>query len=159
MILTGKQEKFSRELAKGKSQYDAFCIAYPLQAKNSKRETIDSNASRLAANNKIVARVKELQYAALNHVKYDIEAHYNELERLQKLAEEASLGKYGDPDLKTAIKAVELKGKVKGLYVLKVESTNTEIPATKEELESKLIEIADREGLTLDQFKKREGLD
>ena len=157
--LTAKRELYARELAKGNTQIDAYCTAFPMQGKNSKINVLRVRAYELAKDPRIIARVKELQVDALKHVKYDIEAHYNELERIQKRAEEISLGQYGDPDLKTALKAIELKGKVKGLYTIKVENTNTDLPATKEQLETRLIEIAEREGLTLDEFKRREGLD
>ena len=156
MKLTGKQEKFARELAKGKTQYEAFCLAYPLQAKNSKRESLDCNASQLASSTKITQRVAKLQEKALNHVKYDIEAHYNELELLKALALTPS-GKDGTLDVKSAIKAVELKGKVKGLYVTRVEQTNYNHNLTPED-EDILRQEAKEEGISWEQYCEREGI-
>ena len=156
MKLTAKQEKFARELAKGTSQYKAYCIAYPLQGKNSKRETLDNNAYNLAKNSEIIARVNKLQEKALNHIKYDIEAHYNELELLKALALTPS-GKDGTLDVKSAIKAVELKGKVKGLYVTRVEQTNYNHNFTPED-EDILRQEAKEEGISWEQYCEREGI-
>ena len=156
--LTAKRELYARELAKGNTQIDAYCTAFPMQGKNSKINVLRVRAYELAKDPRIIARVKELQVDALKHVKYDIEAHFNELEQAKELSM-TPRGKYGDMDTSTMLKAIELKGKVKGLYTIKVENTNTDLPATKEQLETRLIEIAEREGLTLEEFKRREGLD
>ena len=56
--LTAKQEKFVRELIKGKSQREAYKSAY--SAKNMSNATIDSNACRLLKDNKVAARYDEL---------------------------------------------------------------------------------------------------
>ena len=48
--LTAKQELFAQGIAQGKDQTESFKIAYPLQAKNSKIETIYVRASELAKN-------------------------------------------------------------------------------------------------------------
>lgn len=58
--LTAKQEKFVQELIKGKSQREAYKIAYP----NSKKWTenaIDSRASRLLKTDKVLTRYNELK--------------------------------------------------------------------------------------------------
>ena len=158
MKLTSKQELFAREIAKGTNQYQSFCIAYPLQGRNSKRESLDCNASQLANSTKIVQRVAKLQNAALNHVKYDVEAHYLELERLKKIAlleDSETIPK--EMDLKTAGKMVELKGKMKGLYITKTENLNTNI-LSNEEAESKLRDFAEKLGLTYEEYKERMGI-
>ena len=160
MKLTAKQERFARELAKGKTQYESFCIAYPLQAKNSKRETLDVHASTLSKKDKIMTRVNELQENALKHVKYGIEEHFNELEEMKELAlPKTKDGKINKKlaDIKMAIKAVELKGKVKGHYVIKTENTNKNTDLTEAEIERKLKEYAEKEGLSWEEFKKKEG--
>ena len=59
MKLTLKQEKFVQELIKGKSQREAYKIAY--NAKNMKDTTIDSHACRLLKNDKVKARYDELR--------------------------------------------------------------------------------------------------
>lgn len=57
--MTDKQEAFAQALARGLSQREAYYEAYP----NSKRwseVTVDANASRLAKNSKVIARLNEL---------------------------------------------------------------------------------------------------
>ncbi len=132
--LTAKQELFAREVAKGTNQYQSFCIAYPLQARNSKRESLDINASKLAKNAKVVLRIEALQKDALNNVKYDIEAHFNELDMLKDLSL-TPRGKDGNIDVSTATRNVELKGKLKGLYIERkqVEQVNTDLEFREDE--------------------------
>jgi len=57
--LTLKQEKFVQELVKGKSQREAYKIAY--NAKKMKDTTIDSHASRTLKIDKVMARYEELR--------------------------------------------------------------------------------------------------
>lgn len=58
--LTPKQEKFVEEIAKGKTQYEAYITAYP-KAKKWSRNAIDVAANRLMTNTKIVVRLNELR--------------------------------------------------------------------------------------------------
>ena len=55
--LTQKQEAFTQDLFKGMYQREAYIDAYHPSCA---LETIDANASRLASNVKVVARLKEL---------------------------------------------------------------------------------------------------
>lgn len=57
--LTAKQEKFCQAIAGGKTQYDAFKIAY--DTKNYKDNAIYVNASRLLDNTKIQLRIDALK--------------------------------------------------------------------------------------------------
>lgn len=57
--ITGKQGKFIQELIKGKSQREAYKIAYPKSLKWADN-TIDANACRLMSNSKVLARYNEL---------------------------------------------------------------------------------------------------
>ena len=57
-MLTTKQEKFVQELVKGKSQREAYKVAYDV--KTTKDENIDSKASKLFAVDKVRARYEEL---------------------------------------------------------------------------------------------------
>lgn len=70
-MLTAKQEKFVRELVKGKSQRAAYKVAYPA-SKKWKESAIDSQASRLMANSKVSARYDELQKKVDEKVTYDV---------------------------------------------------------------------------------------
>lgn len=58
--LTQKQEKFVQELIKGKSQREAYRIAYP-KSKKWKDNSVDVNASKLLKNAKVSLRYEKLR--------------------------------------------------------------------------------------------------
>lgn len=58
--LNVRQEQFVQELAKGKTQRQAYLLAYP-SSKKWKPETVDSWASKLANSYKISTRLEELR--------------------------------------------------------------------------------------------------
>ena len=58
--LTPKQEKFVDGILQGKSQRQAYIEAYP-KAKKWKETSVDSNASQLMENTKVLQRLKELR--------------------------------------------------------------------------------------------------
>lgn len=58
-MLTAKQEAFAAAVASGKTQADAYRLAY--DADNMKESTLWSNASRLMADSKVAARVEDLR--------------------------------------------------------------------------------------------------
>lgn len=72
-MLTAKQEKFVRELLKGKSQRAAYRSAYP-SSRKWKETAIDSQASRLFKNSEVNARYEELKKKAEDRVTYDVAA-------------------------------------------------------------------------------------
>jgi hypothetical protein len=117
MALSAKAEKFAQLVASGLDQTEAYIQSH--NCRKSKKNTIYTNASRLAKTTKVLARIEELKKQAekviLEHLKYDAEAHFKELNDAIKKAYEAH-GKYGDADDRSAIKAIELKGKLLGLY-------------------------------------------
>lgn len=95
--LTSKQEKFAEELAKGKSQYEAYIIAYP-KSKNWARNSIDNAASLLSNHPKIVSRLQELTKStekkiewtrnrALNEINYVLDMHKKDMERISSAYE------------------------------------------------------------------------
>lgn len=114
MGLTSKQESFCQEIVKGKTQYKSYCIAYPEQAENSQRAVLDTNASMLMDNTKIVLRIKELREPIIKKLNITVEKLVTELEQIKALALNE-----GSKELKTAIKAIEEQGKLTGLYVVK----------------------------------------
>ena len=57
--LTANQEKFTQELIKGKSQREAYKIAYP-NSQKWKETSIDISASKLFANPKVKQRYQQL---------------------------------------------------------------------------------------------------
>lgn len=58
--LTGQQEKFAIGVASGKTQADAYRVAYP-RSKKWKDSAVHCNASQLMADTKIAQRVAELK--------------------------------------------------------------------------------------------------
>ena len=96
--LTPKQEIFVEEIAKGKSQYEAYTTAYP-KSKKWKRNSVDSIASQLMQNTKIVHRLNELRKVterqvewtrkrALNEINYVLEMNRKDIERQNQGYEE-----------------------------------------------------------------------
>ena len=62
-LTNARHEKFAQGIAQGISQRKAYRAAFP-KSENWKDETVDSKASLLAKNEKVLARIKELQAAA-----------------------------------------------------------------------------------------------
>lgn len=65
MKLTAKQERYVQEIIKGKSQRQAYRIAYP-SSRKWKDSTVDSKASNLLKNDKVKARYNELNGKAID---------------------------------------------------------------------------------------------
>ena len=104
--LTSKQEKFCQEIAKGKSQYEAYITAYP-KAKNWNRDGVDVQANKLRNNIKIVLRLKELgqkdikkvewtRKRALEEINYMLEVNRKDIERREQTYEQMKLQKFKD---------------------------------------------------------------
>ena len=69
-MLTNKQERFVQELIKGKSQRDAYKIAYP-NSKKWKDNSVDREASVLLKKPKVSQRFEELKRKTEEKVTYD----------------------------------------------------------------------------------------
>ena len=111
-MLTAKQEKFCQGVAKGLNYSDAYREAY--NASKMKPETVNRTAAELMGNRKITARIDELRAETTEEIKYTVEDSFRKLSEIQALAMK-------NKKLSDAIKAEELKGKLKGLYVEKRE--------------------------------------
>jgi len=111
--LTPKQEKFAQSVASGKSQADAYRMAY--NAGNMKEETVWSNASVLMADNKVSARVDEIRKPIVECAQFTLDQHLINLMSLRDKAAED--GKWG-----AAIAAEIGRGKAAGLYINKGDS-------------------------------------
>ncbi len=121
--LTPKQEKFAQLLGTSTiTQSDAYRQAY--DASNMSDEVIWNEASLLAKNHEVSMRIEELRNQSKEHLKYDAEAHFKELNELKALALVPS-GEFGTIDVKAGIKATELKGKLVGLYTDQVKVAHT----------------------------------
>ncbi len=124
MTLTPKQEKFCREVVKGKDYSAAYQAVY--NTKRMKDKTVWEEACRLAKNPKVAARIEELKGKIEEKLVYSALESFKNLEKIQELALARkklvlAKGKLNDPDLTNALKAEELKGKLAGLYVEKKE--------------------------------------
>lgn len=115
-MLTAKQEKFCQNIVKGMSQSEAYREAY--NTAKGKDKTVWENASRLMSDSKVTARIEELKQKATAEIKYTVEDSFCKLSEIQALAMK-------NKKLSDAIKAEELKGKLKGLYVEKREITGS----------------------------------
>jgi phage terminase small subunit len=118
MGLTPKQEKFCQNIVKGMSQADAYRDAY--NTENQKDETIWSNACRLMNDSKVIARVKELTEITVKDIKYEIEDCFRETDEILQLAKMTE-------NLQIMLKAVEQKGKLKGLFKDKDTNVNVNV--------------------------------
>ena len=147
MKLTAKQELFAREIAKGTNQYQSFCIAYPLQGKNSKRETLDIEASRLANSPKITLRLEELRKPIKKKFEKTV------LDLLQEIED---LKKEKKADTKVKLDCCKEQGKMLGYYVARTE--NVDVKLTDAEAESKLRDYADKLGITWEEYCARMGI-
>ncbi|MFB5068298.1 MAG: terminase small subunit [Aerococcus sanguinicola] len=84
--LTAKQEKFVHSLAiAGLSQRKAYRLAYPSSEKW-KDEVVDSKASNLLKNGKVLARYRELLQQSSNMILWSREAAFSEYEWLKNEA-------------------------------------------------------------------------
>lgn len=123
MSLTAKREKFAQEVASGKSQADAYRVAF--SADNMKPETIIQAASRLMANSNVSARVAELREPIAKKAQMTLESHLKDLEMLRDKALEAA-------QYSAAISAEIARGKAAGVHVEKSEQlvTTRELPSS-----------------------------
>lgn len=111
--LTPKQDNFCMHVAKGMNLSDAYRKSY--NCEKMKDKTINEASSRLMNDSKISARI---EFIKENYINYTMEKHIQELEEAKKLAKITL-------NIPSYVKVVELKGKVKGLYVSKTETKDT----------------------------------
>lgn len=127
-MLTAKQEKFVQNLVKGMSQREAYKNSY--NASNMKDATIDSNACRLFADSKIIARYEQLVNAT---AKKTIISVQERMELLTKIAKGEEYETYSGNDgelytsptkVDTRMKAIDTLNKMDGVYIQKIESNS-----------------------------------
>lgn len=99
MTLTPKQERFAQEVASGKTQAEAYRIAYNVKP-TTKPETTIPNASRLMADSNVQARVAEIREAATERLVWTIQDSLDVL---------ASIAKGLDADAKPSDKVNAVK--------------------------------------------------
>lgn len=106
------------------SQVEAFAFAY---GKNSNKNTLYKGASQFFKSPKITPWLEAFNSNVFKTVQeelnYSAIEHFRELDNLKTIAL-MSYDKNGNPNISSAIKAEELKGKVAGLYNNKEENEN-----------------------------------
>lgn len=109
-----KQEKFAQCLANGMSQRKAYRAAYPSSLKW-KDSTVDSKASKLAKNDKVLARLLEIASASSS------KAIMSARERKEWLT---SVVTSNSEEMKDRLKAIDILNRMDGEYIEKVEVKN-----------------------------------
>ena len=105
--LTAKQELFCEEVVSGKTQAEAYRIAYSAQDMLDK--TIWSKASELMTNGKVTARLEELRAPVIKEAQLTLAAHLNNLLEIRESAVE-------DRNWSAAVSAETARGKAAGLH-------------------------------------------
>lgn len=108
-MLTAKQELFVRKIIEGNSQANAYRSAY--STKNMSDKTIHEAASRLVADSKVSARLKELRDKIATDSVMSAQERLEWLTRLIKNEEEGTSDK---------LKAIDIMNKMQGEYVQKI---------------------------------------
>jgi len=108
--LTPQREIFVEEIAKGKTQADAYRIAFPTSLKWPEK-TLYSKASDLMTNGMVRERLEQLKKPLQKKFEYTMEQCFNEFQMIQDLALAED-----KKDLKNASRALENKAKLVGLY-------------------------------------------
>ena len=111
-MLTPKQEVFVQKIIEGMSQADAYRTAY--STKNMSDKTVHEAASRLMADSKVSARVKELREQVNSKTIMTAQ------KRLEWLTEQIASK---DVDVNAKLKAVDIMNKMQGEYVQKVQAS------------------------------------
>ena len=106
-----RHERFAQELAKGKSQSEAY--------QSAGYEPSEPNASRLTRNDKVRARVAELQARAVENVLLSREWV------LEQLVDNATKAKQAG-DFGPSNQALNLLGKELGMFIERTENVNIE---------------------------------
>lgn len=110
--MTPQQEAFAVALAQGLNQAEAYRTAYPKSRKWADT-SLWPEASRLAAEPKVRARVDQLKRQAAEANELTVVEHLRTLNDLREEARTAG-------QMSAAIKAEELRGKCSGFYTERV---------------------------------------
>ena len=114
-LKNARHEKFAQGIAQGTSQRRAYRAAFP-NSQKWKDETVDSKASLLAKNEKVLARVKELQTVATSKAVMTATQRKEWLTKLIQSEDEATQNK---------LKAVDILNKMDGEYTEKLQVNGT----------------------------------
>ena len=131
VLENARHEKFAQELALGTTQRKAYRVAFPSSLKW-KDETVDSKASALAKNDKVLARLKELQEEMAKSTILTAQERLEFLSGIvtdinkEKIVVETENGEkiFEKPaNLVEKMKAIDIMNKMQGEYVTKVEGS------------------------------------
>ena len=126
--LTSKQQKFVEEICKGAGPSPAYISAY--NPKNSTKKTISINAAKLLKDTRISLEIEKNKEKLQEKLTYTLEESFKKIVDIQNKSleykcetttKDGAVVVLNNPDLKTALKAEELKGKLLGLYTEKKE--------------------------------------
>lgn len=106
-LQNARHEKFAQGIASGLSQRKAYRAAFP-NANNWKDETVDSKASTLAKNEKVLERLRELAEKTTTKAVMSIQERKEWLTQVVKNDEE---------ELKDRLRAVDTLNKMDGAYI------------------------------------------
>ncbi len=107
-----RHERFAQELAQGISQRKAYRAAFPA-SERWKDETVDSKASALAKNDKVLARLKELREESSSRA---VKSVQERKEWLSSIMDDVA------EDMNTRLKACDMLNKMDGEYTTKIEA-------------------------------------
>lgn len=110
--LTPKQEKFVEGIVSGKNPSEAYKSAYNPQTTNENTIRVQANKTLKVPN--VYLQIEERRKQQQEEVNYTVRDNFNELDIGAKAA-------MSEGNLSAYIKAVELKGKLVGLYTEKKE--------------------------------------
>ena len=106
-----RHEKYAQGIAQGTSQRKAYRAAFPSSLKW-KDETVDAKASALAKNDKVLARVQELQAAATSKA---VKTATQRKEWLSEIMDDEC------EDMNHRLKACDMLNKMDGSYTDKLQ--------------------------------------
>lgn len=106
-LQNARHEKFAQGIASGLSQRKAYRAAFP-NANNWKDETVDSKASTLAKNEKVLARLRELAGQTTSKAVMSIQERKEWLTEVVNDREE---------NMKNRLRAVDTLNKMDGAYI------------------------------------------
>ena len=123
--LTCQQERCAQLLFQGKDQVEAYRLAYPAQARQ-RPGTLYPNASRLAANSNVIARLAELRAAVVAPAILDA---------IQRQEFWSHIICDDSKDTRDRLRASELLGKAQGDFIERTENKNLNVHARIDRLE------------------------
>ena len=123
--LTTKMEHFAQLLFQGYNQTDAYKLVYPAQARQ-RPGTLYPNASRLAANSNVIARLAELRAAVVAPTILDA---------IQRQEFWSHIICDNSKDTRDRLRASELLGKAQGDFIERTESKNLNVYGQLDRLE------------------------